>query len=243
MEDSAVFYKESVVTRLEDFDRKGNMTPCAILKIFDNISGRHSAYVKDSVIDGSLKGIAWILTEWQIELNRLPNYQDQLQVETWVTGKLPGISVHRGFLLTDGNGEVLVKGWSTFVLYSMQEQQIIRIGEQFVEQYQPENKTVFESRTRRLNPPAVWEREKAIGLRKTDIDYNGHLHNTAYLDLALEILPGDPGEYENIHSFRILYKASVKYEDHPVLKAVKEEDGWKIGIYCEDQLYTMVQIS
>ncbi|MGN0347747.1 MAG: hypothetical protein ACI4DU_10745 [Lachnospiraceae bacterium] len=41
------------------------------------------------------------------------------------------------------------------------------------------------------------------------IDINGHLHNTNYLDIALEAMDGEP--YLDVNHFRISYRKEILY--------------------------------
>jgi len=239
-----MIYREAVQVRVEDFDQRGNMMPSSVLKLLENASCHHSeAMTKTPVLAERFEGTTWLLTDWQVEIDRIPTYRDTLTIETWITGKAPCAKTYRNFLMLDASGELLVKGQAILVLYSIEERRIVQINEELLAKYQPEQRIVFGGRLPRVILPSVWDRELPITVRKSDIDYNGHVHNTSYLDFAMELLPDRPAEYEKLWQLRIAYKASLKYGDEAVVKGTQEGNCWKIGIFCGDKAYTMLEIT
>lgn len=45
------------------------------------------------------------------------------------------------------------------------------------------------------------------------MDFNGHMHNLYYLDLAYEVLPNEVYAKRPFDNFRIDYKKEIKYKD------------------------------
>ena len=99
-----MYYKEIYQPRISDYDRNGKLSYEAILQILETAGSHHSDTVGDSVIEGSQSGIAWILTEWRVQVLRRTDSKEKLQITTWVRGKAPASAVNRDFLLTDETG-------------------------------------------------------------------------------------------------------------------------------------------
>ena len=84
-----MFYTETYCPGVADFDRDGKLAYEAILRILENTASRHSDSSGDDVIDGSRRGITWVLTDWRVEIVRRPQNKAPLQVATWVRDNAP----------------------------------------------------------------------------------------------------------------------------------------------------------
>lgn len=147
-----MFYKEICKPRPSDYNRNGKLSYEAILQILENVAGNHSANMGDSIADANKNGIAWILTEWGVQIVHRPENGESLNITTWVRGKAPAIAVYRDFLLTDENGTEVIRAEAKFALFDLATSKLTRISEELLGSYQPEDKTVFED-VRRQNLP------------------------------------------------------------------------------------------
>lgn len=237
-----MIFSEIYQTRIEDYDKNGRLSVEAVLRIFENIGSHHSDSVSNSVIEGSLKGIAWILAEWRTEINFLPEYGEKIKAETWINGKAPAASVCRNFVLSDGNGVIYVKGIAKFALFDLINERPTRISEELFEMYKPESESVFQDSPLRLKEPERYDFEKHIHQRRNDIDFNGHVHNVNYLVYALETLPEDIYENASFKQIRIVYRSPLSPKDSPVIKLSRTDDGIIIGVYSEKRLCSLIKL-
>ena len=70
---------------LEDCGRENKATNKAILTILENIAGLHSATVGLGLNEISETGCAWVVLNWQMQIIKRPEYNDELTVYTWST--------------------------------------------------------------------------------------------------------------------------------------------------------------
>ena len=77
-------------------------------------------------------------------------------------------------------------------------------------------------------------------LRRSDIDFNGHVHNTKYLDLALEALP-DTVPRDVFTGFRMVYPKAVKDVEAVTLKYTLTDTGPFVCVYSADTLCTLIR--
>lgn len=236
-----MIYSEKVCPRVEDFDPSGNMTVPSVIRVFENVATNHSRAANDDVLDGSLRGIAWVLTAWQVDIVHLPSHTDVLTAETWSVGtEVSPVRSYRDARLLDENGTELVKARMTFVLLDRQTGRVTKLTPELISAYVPEMKSLFANDGARLTLPESYEHELAERVRRSDIDFNGHVHNVAYLDYALELLPDE--DFAHVRKVHIAYKASLKYGDTALVKGTKCGDSWKIGIFNGDKPYTLLEI-
>lgn len=236
-----MFYNEIYQPRISDYDRNGKLSYEAILQILETAGSHHSDTVGDSVIEGSQSGIAWILTEWRVQVLRRTDSKEKLQIATWVRGKAPASTVFRDFILTDENGNEVIRAEAKFALLDLAAGRLTRISEELFASYLPEDKTVFDTAASRLRAPAEFDYEQTITLRKSDIDFNGHVHNTRYMDFALEVLPAEIYKKRNISDIRIVYAKPVKEGSVVTIKKLDEEKRYLICVYSDDVLCTLCE--
>ena len=73
-----------------------------------------------------------------------------------------------------------------------------------------------------------------------NIDFNGHVHNTRYLEFALEALP-ETMRCDAFRGFRIVYPKAVKDTKTVTLKYTAADDGAFVCLYSADTLCTIVR--
>ena len=235
-----MYYKEIYQPRISDYDRNGKLSYEAILQILETAGSHHSDTVGDSVIEGSQSGIAWILTEWRVQVLRRTDSKEKLQITTWVRGKAPASAVYRDFLLTDENGTEVIRAEAKFALFDLTTSRLTRISEELFGSYQPEDKTVFED-VQRLRAPSEYTSETELKLRRSDIDFNGHVHNTRYVDLAMEALPNEIFVSDDFTDIHVLYAKPVM--ERAVVKAnyVFKDSAYLVAVYADDVYCAMIE--
>ena len=144
---------------------------------------------------------------------------------------------NRDLQMKDGAGNILARGSGRFALVDMRTNLVAKASPEEAERYQPEQKTVFDNRLPRLRAPSEYSCEMPLALRRSDIDYNGHVHN-----LALELVPDTLLE-EGIRSFRIVYRHPLKYGDAVQLRGGRANGGWVTSLYCGDTLCAIVALN
>ena len=84
--------------------------------------------------------------------------------------------------------------------------------------------------------------ETTFSLRRSEIDYNGHVHNTNYLCFAQEVLSESAAQSTAIASFRISYKRPLRFGDCVVIKSAEEGGVVNICIFGNEELCAVVEI-
>lgn len=236
-----MIFCEKLITQADDFDVNGKMLPNAILTFFENAANHHSAFVNDDI--GSANGISWILTEWRVEICQTPRENDELSIKTWTTGAISHFKADRELLMLDSNENVLVKAEAKLALLDVKKGKPVVISAEKMEKYVPETKKVFDCELPSLKSCAAFDECIPIHLRRSDIDFNGHVHNTKYMDFALEAIPEEVYAQNEYSSFRIVYKHALTLEDETRITQTKTDMGYTMCIYSEEKLCCIVEMN
>ncbi|MGN0628798.1 MAG: acyl-[acyl-carrier-protein] thioesterase [Oscillospiraceae bacterium] len=235
-----MFYKVTYMPRPSDYNRNGNISYEAVLQILEMAASEHSSNVGDNTAVENKIGIAWILTGWRVKILRRPQNGECLNIITWVRGKTPSSATYRDFILTDESGREVIRAEAKFALFDFRTSKLTRISEERFASYQPEEREVFES-SQRLSTPAEYTAETELNLRRSDIDFNGHVHNTRYVDFALQVLPTESFNRDSFSEIRIVYKKPVTENNVVSLKYCSQNAAETVGIYGEGTLCCLIE--
>ena len=136
----------------------------------------------------------------------------------------------------------MIRAEAKFCLLDMTTGRITRISKELLAAYSPEEKTFFDSTSPRLRAPDSYTTEQTISLRRSDIDFNLHVHNTRYIAFALEALPQDVYVKDDFSEIQIVYSKPVNEQDQVTAKYVRTENGHFVGIYENDALCSMIEL-
>ncbi len=234
-----MYFTDIYEPRLNDYDRSGMLSYESLLQILENAGAHHAAIVYDKVAGN---GIAWVLVDWRINISRRPKQFQKMHIKTWIRGKAPSSTVFRDFIITDDQEREFLRASAKLALVDLKAKKIIRISGELFYSYYPENDVVFDIEAPHLKEPEVFDDVYQIQLRRSDIDYNGHVHNTRYIDFALEALPEADYLANAFTQLRIIYRAAVKSDSQPEIRRVTVEGGYIFCIYADGKPHTLIEL-
>lgn len=238
-----MFFETEYQPVIEDYTKEGRLSLLAVLKILENAGNRHSDQAGDGVFKGNGNTKAWVLTDWQLAIDAYPSYSDAVKAQTWSQVQNSPLIATRDFLLYR-NGEPCVRGTTRWVLYDIANGHPCKIEADTLAKYGPEPKSVFDTqRLAKIAVPESFQSESVVPLRRSDIDFNNHVHNLMYLDFALQALPADVYERHDFKTLRITYKTAVRSDKEVVCRYAGNGTVHTVCIYGTDgQIKTLVQL-
>lgn len=162
------------------------------------------------------KGIAWVLSSWQIEIKRLPKLCEHVTTGT-IPYMLKGPMGLRNFFMRTQEGEMLAVANSVWTLFDFVKGVPTRVTPEIIKAYPLEEKLDMEYMDRKIAIPEGKSLScEEIVVRKNNLDTNNHVNNGQYIRMAIDCLPeGD----RNISSMRAEYKKQAILGDilYPVV--------------------------
>lgn len=207
--------------RYSEVNSKGRITLNAILDYFQDCSFFHSEELKVGLNFLMEKQIAWVLSFWQIEVNRYPVYGEQIRICTWPYD-FKGFIGYRNFTMKNEKEELLAYANSIWVLLDLQSKKPVRILPEMIQAYQMSPQLSMEYTSRKINLPEKMEVQEPFLIHKYHIDTNQHVNNGKYVSMAQEYLPC---EFE-IRRMRAEYQKAAVYGDmiYPYTGEKKEKN-------------------
>ena len=172
------------------------------------------------------RDIAWVLSSWQIEINRLPRLCEEVTIGT-VPYMIKGPLGLRNFFMDTYEGERLAVANSVWTLYDFKKGLPCRVTPEIIEAYPVEEKLDMVYEDRKI---AVPEGERLsceeILVRKHHLDTNNHVNNGQYIRMAMDCLSDNA---KNITSMRAEYKKQAVLGDTLYPELIRtSSDGYSI---------------
>lgn len=162
---------------------------------------------------------AWILSSWQVVVERYPELGEEISVSTWATG-FNGLFGDRNFCMCDREQRKIAYANSLWVYMDVEKGRPARPKPEEIEPYGKGEPIQMEYASRKIALPEKTEDRDAFPVRRYHIDTNEHVNNCQYVQMALEQLPAD----SKIRQLRVEYKKSAVYGDMIYPKVACEED-------------------
>ncbi len=209
-----MIYTENFKMSLKDIGKQNKIKNRAILEILENIAGYQSDYVGFGANETVKTKIAWVLLDWKLEVIKRPTYGQTLQVKTWGRN-MNKFFTYRDYEIYDENNELCIIATSKWTLLNIEKRKMVRLTEELIEKYKPEEKSVFlDEKLDKIKIPTKFISNIKYKVIRKDIDLNKHMHNLYYLDLAYEALPEDVYAKRPFDNVRITYKKEIKLRRH-----------------------------
>lgn len=169
------------------------------------------------------KNIAWVLSSWQIVINRLPKLCEEVTIGT-VPYELKGPIGLRNFFMDTREGERLSVANSVWTLFDFEKQVPCRVTPEIIEAYPLDEKLPMEYTGRKIALPKDAEVRdgEEILVRKHHLDTNNHVNNGQYIRMAIESLHDKKIVFSQL---RAEYKKQALLGDvlYPVIYKVTKE--------------------
>lgn len=164
------------------------------------------------------RGIAWVLSSWQIEVFRYPKLCEHVTIGT-IPHELKGYFGIRNFFMDTKDGERLAVANSVWTLFDFEKGLPSRITPEIIEAYPIEQRLDMEYADRKIKiPEGEAIRGEEIVVRSNNLDTNNHVNNGQYIRMAIDSLSqGDV----TVSSMRAEYKKQAKLGDVLIPEIVK----------------------
>ncbi|WP_252893519.1 acyl-[acyl-carrier-protein] thioesterase [Lentilactobacillus senioris] len=156
------------------------------------------------------QGLGWVVTSYSMKVNRMPRVDELITVTTRGTS-YNRFFAFREFWVVDADGQELVKIDSIWVLMDEVKRKITTISPEVVSQYESEAVKKVPRLPRPTAPPEAVIAEKNYQIRYNDIDFNGHVNNSRYLEWIVDTLPMTFLEQHNPRTIDIRFENEVVY--------------------------------
>ena len=167
-------------------DCYGRLLPSKILYMMQEVAGNHFAELSMDYESLARRGLFWAVTRNKIQITRLPVRGETIRLETWPM-PTTRVAYPRSIVAYDQAGNEVFRSITLWVLMDLGSRSMVLPGKSGIE-------VAGTLRGNELASP-VGLPARALCNRSgrrvsfTDLDRNGHMNNTRYLDWIFDLLP------------------------------------------------------
>ena len=203
-------------------DRYGKLKLSGLLYYAQEVAGKHFDRIAMTYEQLAEKGMFWAIIRQRVSITRLPVSGETIRVETW---PMPNtrVAFPRCVVAYDGKGRELFQVLSLWVLMDVQTRSMILPGKSGLA-------LPGTVRGNELLPPASLPAKNLKHHRSrtvcfTDLDRNGHMNNTRYLDWIADLLPSSFHEVHTPAEFTVCYLSEAREGQELTLSWEFDQEG------------------
>lgn len=218
----------------------GNMTLESIIDYFQDASTFHSEDVGMGVEYFKSIHQVWVLSAWQICVNRYPHLCEKI-----VTGTVPyefhGFMGCRNFIMETAEGEVLAYANSIWTLLDTEKMRPVKSSMEMMERYGIGERYPMDYAPRRIAIQQNGENKAPFRVKQHHLDTNAHVNNGQYVRMAMDQIPAD----FVISQVRVEYRKQAVLDNEiiPYVAVNEDADCYTVALNDTDgQAYCVVEM-
>lgn len=216
-------YTEVLELRSCHCDMGGTWRPSAILEAMQETAAAHSAQC--GLDRGTMlkMGVVWILSRTKVEMKRMPSIGEKLHIETYPT-TARHLFFPRSHVFRNERGDEIGCANSLWVLLDTQTRRITmdaRVLERIPDNRDLTSAAGLPATIRPLGGPV---QAGTITPLYTDLDVNGHVNNTKYLDWCCNALGIKAMEQSCLSRFEVNYDVEIRPDCEVQTELTREAD-------------------
>lgn len=224
--------------RYSEVDSEGKLSLESLLDYFQDCSTFHSEDLGLGVEYLKEKHMAWVLSAWQIVVERYPKLCERVVIAT-APYEFKGFMGFRNFLMETEDGERLAYANTIWTLMDIEKMKPSKPTPAMLEAYVLEERLEMDYAPRKiLLPKGEGVSQEIIEIRKHQLDTNLHVNNGQYVRMAMEYLPEGYG----IGQMRAEYRMQARLGDKVCPLVYQDDDVVVVVLNNEEgQPYSVVE--
>lgn len=203
-------------------DCQGRLLPSKILYLMQEVAGIHFSQLSMDYEALAQRGLFWAITRNKVQITRLPMKGEKLLLETWPM-PTTRVAYPRSIVAYDAAGNEVFRSITLWVLMDLNKRSMILPGRSGIEVAGTLRGSELASP---LGLPArTLKNRSSRCVRFTDLDRNGHMNNTKYMDWIWDLLPSVFHAKHTLREFTVCYLSEAREGQELSLSWEFTEDG------------------
>ena len=201
------FYQQNFTITDNCVDCFGRLKPSMILYYVQEVAGRHFDRISMDYDALAQKGMIWVIIRQKVQITRIPQRGETIRVETWPM-PTTRVAYPRSVVAYDAEGNEVFRSISIWVLMDIHSRSMILPGKSGVS-------VVGTLRGNELTAPNALPAKNLLNHRNrpvcfTDLDRNGHMNNTKYMDWIDDLIPSAFHQEHDLKELTVCYMSEAR---------------------------------
>ncbi|MCU9612011.1 thioesterase [Caldibacillus lycopersici] len=196
-------FKQKYHIDLRDVDFNKHLKLSVLFSYFQDIASLASENLGYGI--NTLKekhNVTWILMRIRVDIIKNPMWNEEIVIETWPL-EPNRLNFERDYIVRDMDGNILIRAVSSWVVMDITERKLKRsdvIGISYPEIIKDR---AIDCKLGKLMDNGKLEEvyQKVIGY--SDIDFNGHINNSKYVDFIMDCFPVEDHKNHRVKSIEV----------------------------------------
>lgn len=217
--------------RYSETDSEGKLKLLSLLDYFQDCSTFQSEDLGIGVMYLKERHMAWVLSSWQIEIERSPRLCEKVEIGTFPY-EFRSFMGYRNFFMRSESGEWLARANSIWVLLDMSTGRPASPPQEMFHRYTVEPRLEMEYASRKIAVSQGGVQMEPIPVKKHHLDTNYHVNNGQYIAMAQDLVPED-AFVGGIHRLRAEYKKQAFLNDELYPYTVRTPESFLVSLRDE----------
>ena len=202
-------FKQKFVVTSNDIDGNLEIKLSSLTRYIQQVATDHANHIKFGHLELNKRGLMWVIIRMKMNITRLPRLDEEFTISTH-PGKDNGFLFFRHFQIYDSHNNLIASSSSSWVVLNYETRKIV---------LKPFDKKIPEESSKEdLSDP-----EKVTGesselvdtriARYSEVDMNGHINNTRYVDYIQDSHGTEFFKENRISSILINFDKEIKEGD------------------------------
>jgi medium-chain acyl-[acyl-carrier-protein] hydrolase len=203
---------EKFQIRAYEIDTAGRLSIAALCDYMQEIAGNHARALGVGFEALLKQNMIWVLSRLFLLIDTLPRWSENISIETW-PAVAEGKFALRDFLFNNAKDQVFGRATTSWMVLDLQQRKAIALPQSVHQIQRP-------VRERALVDPFVklptleridWQKKYQVCL--SDLDLNFHVNNVSYIRWALDAIPLNIWQAQQLYSMEISFRAESHLDE------------------------------
>lgn len=217
-----MIYTSRALVNTSRADRFGRLSLSCMLSMMQEAAGMHSLALGAGWDVLRQRGLFWAIIRQSVEIGRMPEIGETVTMETW-PGEATRVAYPRYTLGRDEKGEIVFRAAALWLLMDLESRAMILPGKSGI--LVPGIDREGQLPAPGSLPPVRAGQEISRQVRYSELDVNGHMSNTRYLNWLEDLFPSEFHRDHPMAGFQISYASEAKEGEKLALRWEQAADG------------------
>ncbi|MBO6080795.1 MAG: hypothetical protein J6P54_07515 [Bacteroidales bacterium] len=234
MSDILPILEEKFVIPSYFVDENAQLTVSCLFRLLQEMSNKHASLLGAGWYQLREKGYFWVITKIQLNIHRLPRWEEQVTLRSWVK-KSNAATSPRDYEMVDADGNVLVAGSSIWAILDIANSHPQHM-QMFDGCFLPQDRNAIDQRPKKIGPLALPEEPiYCKEVAPSDIDMNRHVNNAHYIQWTFDAVSQEFRNTHRITDVTVNFISQAKLGDrYAVFSQPISETGYQTVLYSPD---------